>query len=295
MIKLNKRPRIFISHSSRDRAFVENLALDLRLFYFDVWYADWEIAIGDSIVEKVFAGLDASDTLLIVLSSASVASRWVKEELDAAVMRRLSENDIRILPVLAETCDIPTPLKHIRYADFREDHQDGFSRLLDSLVPGRLIWLSLDHAYNYFCSLSDDIVKSDFETKYTENGAKLQVINTLLEAALNLRMEIEFRRARQRMPYLSFIQKISFLAEKGVDVRSQTWNILEYYSRSRYHLKFWMDLRMFALMLKERFNTDDARECVKFALERLRIVMHKLCFENWDDKDPDSSERPSGT
>lgn len=294
MNQMNKKPRVFISHSSQDKHFVEQLVWDLRRFDFEVWYDDWEIAIGDSIVEKVFAGLAASDALLIVLSSASVASRWVKEELDVAVMRRLSENDIRILPVLAETCDIPTPLKHIRYADFRDDHQDALSRLLDSLAPGHLMWQSLEHAYDHFCILCDEIGKSDLEA---ESGDKLLRIHSLLESALNLRTEIEFRRARQKMRDLTFFEKIGVLAEKGVDVRSQTWNALVHYRACVAHKmgSHRAHLHMLANMLKERYKTDDIRESITSAMERLKRVMHMLCFESWDYDNPGRSKKPRGT
>jgi len=100
---IESKPRVFVSHSSKDKGFVQNFSLDLRRLGFTVWYDDWGIAIGDSIVEKVFEGLNSSDTLIIVLSPNSIDSRWVREELNTAVMRRLSENDIRILPVLIES------------------------------------------------------------------------------------------------------------------------------------------------------------------------------------------------
>ncbi len=77
----NTKTRVFVSHSSKDQQFVDQFASELRRFGFDVWYDQWEIAVGDSIVEKVFEGLEASDTLVIVLSTASIGSRWVKEEL----------------------------------------------------------------------------------------------------------------------------------------------------------------------------------------------------------------------
>jgi hypothetical protein len=67
-----EEPRIFISHSSSDKSFVSVLARELRAFDLGIWYDSWEIAAGDSIVDKVFEGLRESDTLLIVLSQASV-------------------------------------------------------------------------------------------------------------------------------------------------------------------------------------------------------------------------------
>jgi len=46
--------RVFISHSSKDKDFTAKLAENLRLCRIVVWYDEWKIAVGDSIVEKVF-------------------------------------------------------------------------------------------------------------------------------------------------------------------------------------------------------------------------------------------------
>jgi hypothetical protein len=283
-----KKPRVFVSHSSADKSFVEELAMALRHFRFDVWYDDWEIAVGDSIVGKVFAGLDQSDALLVVLSRASVTSRWVKEELNVAVMRRLSANDIRILPLLVETCDVPTPLKHLHYADFRKNVPSAMSRLLDSLVPGYLMWQSLEISNDHFRLLCDEITQSPLDTDF---GDKLIQLHSLLESALNLRTEIEFRRSQQKMDDLSFFEKIGALAEKGVDVRSQTWNALVHYRAAVAH-RMKSDeahLRMFTHMLRDRYehmvsdpSAVDMREWLSQGLERLQKIMHRLCFETWD-------------
>src|SRR5207237_813113 len=105
----------------------------------------------------VFDGLAESDTLIVMLSAASVRSRWVREELNSAIMRRLSDNGIRILPILIETCNIPLALKHIKYADFRKKREEALFRLVDSLAPGRMIWKSLEHLYDHFCLLCEQI------------------------------------------------------------------------------------------------------------------------------------------
>ncbi len=275
------KPRVFISHSSQDKSFVEELAWDLRRFGFDVWYDTWEIAVGDSIVDRIFEGLQASDTLIIVLSPNSVTSRWVKEELSTAVMRRISENDIRILPILLETCDIPTSLRHIRYADFRGNHEEALAQLLDSLAPGHLMWQSLSHLYDHLCLLCDQLAASDLDADASD---EILNIHSLLESALNLWTEIEFRRTRQKMRDLDFFEKIGLLAEKGIDVRSQTWNALV---RFRASLADSMrqregELRNFAYLLKERYPADDIRQSLLHGLERLKEIMRMICFESWD-------------
>ncbi len=272
------KPKAFVSHTSKDKHFVEQFAWDLRQFGIDVWYDEWEIAAGDSIVEKVFAGLDASDNLIVVLSTASVTSRWVNEELSVALMRRLSEANIRIIPVLIETCDIPTALLHIRYADFRDNHEEGLSRVLDSLAPGHLLWRSLGNLYDHFCLLCDQLSTANLDSSAAET---VQNIHSLLELALDLRTEVDFRRARQRMRDLNFFEKIGHLVEEGVDVRSQTWNAVVSFRSILAHRMAGEDmrLRMFAQMLEERYKREDLRESLLAGMERLKEIMRMLCFD----------------
>lgn len=281
MSQLLLKPRVFVSHSSVDTPFAKEVAVELGLFHFKVWYDDWEIAIGESIVERVFAGLNGSDVLLIVLSRAAVASRWVKEELDVAVMRRLSENDIRILPVLIENCDVPTPLRHIRYADFREHRAEAMSQLLDSLAPGHLAWQSLAEANDHFRLVCDEILRLPLNS---EDADKLLRLHSLLESALNLRTEIEFRRTRQKMDDLSFFEKIGVLCDSGVDVRSLTWNALVRYRAEVAHSvgSHRTAVDAFAYMLKERHKTKDIRKRLSAAFESLKKIMDLLCFETWE-------------
>jgi hypothetical protein len=275
------KPQVFISHTSQDKSFVEELARNLRRFGIDVWYDKWEIAVSDSIVDKVFEGLEASDTLIIVLSQVSVTSRWVKEELSTAVMRRISENNIRIFPVLIETCEIPAPLRHIRYADFRDSSEEGLLELLDSLAPGHLMWQSLAHLYDHLCLLCNQLVESELNTDASD---KILKIHSLLESAVNLRTEIEVRRTRQKMQDLNFFEKIGLLAERGIDVRSQTWNTLV---RFRAYLAHEMagreiELQMFAQMLQERYATENLRDSLESGMFRLQEIMHKICFDKLD-------------
>ena len=144
----------------------------------------------------------------------------VKEELSTAVMRRISENDIKILPVLKEPCEIPSPLRHLRYADFSDNSEEALSNLLESLFPGINLWQALSHLYDHFCLLYNNIVNAKLDDEASD---KILELFSLLESALNLRTEIEFYKTRQKMLELNFFKKIGFLAYRGVDVRSKTW------------------------------------------------------------------------
>ncbi len=125
--------KIFISHSSKDKEFVWKLAADLRLNQIDVWYDDWELNWGDSIVEKIQKGIYESSFQIIVLSPNSIESKWVKEELNAAIMIQLKNQSTFVLPILYKDCEIPSFLKDKKYVDFRKDYRKGLNIVLESI------------------------------------------------------------------------------------------------------------------------------------------------------------------
>ena len=124
--------RVFISYTTADRPFVSQLAARLKSDMVDLWYDEWEIGIGDSIVEMINRGLADSDVLLIVLSKQSLKSRWVVEELNS-MMARVVEKRASVLPVLLEECDVPPTLAHRRYANFSDSAATAYAELLVSL------------------------------------------------------------------------------------------------------------------------------------------------------------------
>lgn len=82
-------PQVFISHASDDKErFVINFALKLRQNGVDAWLDEWEIRPGDSPVDKIFEGIKNADTIIIVLSQASIVKPWVKEELNASTIKK---------------------------------------------------------------------------------------------------------------------------------------------------------------------------------------------------------------
>jgi hypothetical protein len=124
---------IFVSHSSADIAVAERVSQALLALNYPVWYAEWRIEPGDSIVERIEEGLAQNDTLVILLSKNSVESRWVRRELSSAIMTQLSKQAVTIVPVLIEPCDIPPSLADIKYVDLSKDFEDGFLKLLEFL------------------------------------------------------------------------------------------------------------------------------------------------------------------
>src|SRR5215213_5821597 len=118
-----KKYDIFISYSSKDKRFVEKFAHELELKGISVWFDHWEMKPGDRLRDRIQDGINNSRYFLVVLSGNSVGASWVKHELDAAMMRELSENNVVVLPLLygkIEDTNIPQDLKGKHYLDVRK-------------------------------------------------------------------------------------------------------------------------------------------------------------------------------
>jgi hypothetical protein len=126
----NLSEKVFISHASKDKIFVDRLVSDLAARGVPVRYDRLDVRLGDSIPGKINGGISEAKYLLVVLSPAAVKSKWVREELNAALMRQVASAGTFLLPVLVEDCDVPPLLGHRRFADFRESPEAGLEELL---------------------------------------------------------------------------------------------------------------------------------------------------------------------
>jgi len=108
---------VFISYSHSDKAIAEKIAHDLTNRGINVWWDQWDLQPGDSLVAKIFEfGLAKASHFLILLSPASVRSSWVREELNIATILRIEEI-VRVIPVLVDGAEIPTPLRSLMWVD----------------------------------------------------------------------------------------------------------------------------------------------------------------------------------
>jgi hypothetical protein len=168
--------RVFLSHSSIDRPFVDRLAFDLERVNVGVWYDKWEIRVGDSLIEKISQGIESSDYLAIVLSPDSVKSEWVKREVNAALIRELEEKEVVILPILITDCEIPILLREKKYADFRKSYEDGFEELLFAVSPESPVTISRSKNFRTTQYLISGLASTDDNGTNTLNVAQLRKI-----------------------------------------------------------------------------------------------------------------------
>lgn len=125
--------KLFLSHSSKDTTSVLHLAEELRNKGITVWLDEWEIDVGESIPGKVEEGLENASHLAVWLTENSVSSGWVTKEWRTKIFHEISTNEVAVLPLLAEDCDMPMFLSDKKYADFRTSFHDGLSSLMRAL------------------------------------------------------------------------------------------------------------------------------------------------------------------
>ncbi len=102
-----RRLRVFLSHSSPDKALARRLARDLASAHVDVWLDQWQIGVGESFEQCIAQGLADTDFVLVLLTRQAVASEWVNREWRQMVEREAGTRRIAVLPVRAESCALP--------------------------------------------------------------------------------------------------------------------------------------------------------------------------------------------
>lgn len=133
VIAMSKNKMAFLSYAHEDKDFAKRIGKELLKAGIDVWRDGWEIKAGDSLIQKIFSeGLSKCDIFLILLSNASLRSKWVKEELDSAMIKKI-EGITRIIPLIKENCEVPLPLRALLWVDLSADFDDGIRRVVKSI------------------------------------------------------------------------------------------------------------------------------------------------------------------
>jgi len=124
---------VFISHRMADAALAERLAEEIREAGHTVWLDNWEILVGDSVVERINAGLANAKYLVLCYSQSGVESNWISREWMSALARQLEGYGIKLLPARLSGGSPPAILADIRFADLVKDWDRGMKDLLKAI------------------------------------------------------------------------------------------------------------------------------------------------------------------
>lgn len=155
-----KKPSVFLSHSSKDKPLARRIAENLIQNNIDVWLDEWELLVGDSIVQKIQHGLDNTEFVAILLTANSLESGWVEKEWMSKFSQEASTRDIVILPLKADNLPLPTLLRDKKYADFSASFEVGANDLV-SAVKGH-IFRKRGSGLNLHCQDSKEATSSQF-------------------------------------------------------------------------------------------------------------------------------------
>jgi TIR domain len=121
----NKTSSIFLSYARADNEFALKLAQDLRAAGTSLWVDQFDIEPGQPWDTAVEQALKQSPIMLVIISSASIQSANVLDEISFAI-----ETKKRIVPILHEKCDLPFRIRRLQYVDFTKGYDQGNCALL---------------------------------------------------------------------------------------------------------------------------------------------------------------------
>jgi hypothetical protein len=135
---------LFISYNREDEEWAKKLAERVEQEEWQgrklrVFFAPWDILPGESIDDRLEHALEKSRKVGLVMTPASVASEWVKEERHATHHADVARRERRLIPIYRRDCEIPTFLKPIKFVDFRDDDkfEEGVSLLVAAIKGER--------------------------------------------------------------------------------------------------------------------------------------------------------------
>jgi hypothetical protein len=233
-MNLLNKPKVFLSHSAKDKKFIERVASDLRRCNIEPWLYNYEIRGGKPWLKVIFSdGLPACDCILIYLTENSIDSKMVQKEIDAAIIQQLEDEGISLLPYVSNAALRPKLRNDLRALFCREWDSKNYVEILPEVIAD--IWHSYVERAVKYSSMKEKVEKQSIEKKYIElkskssttpfSKAQLQDFQYIYDALnKDLFFTLDFFKKRHSWPDLplrkqnykvSFIQLLYRFVQRG--------------------------------------------------------------------------------
>lgn len=127
---------VFLSHSSKDKDLVRDVAERLRKDGLRVWFDEWELKPGDSIPAKIEAGLEQSRVLMLFMSANAFGSGWAQLEACTFRFRDPLNKERRLIPLRLDDAPINGSLGQLLYINWLlADRGSEYEKLLEACQP----------------------------------------------------------------------------------------------------------------------------------------------------------------
>lgn len=121
----------FVSHNSADKEVARRLGAHLRLVGVNVWFDEWEVRAGDSLIGKVDEALASVDTVVLIWSENARRSEWVRAEFETAIARAIDDDSCRIIPMRLDDTPLPSLLRRLKWIELRNE---DVTRAVDEIM-----------------------------------------------------------------------------------------------------------------------------------------------------------------
>jgi len=128
---------VFVSYSSKDIGMVSVITDDLRHEGLTLWQDQSAILPGERVREAIHEGLQGSACILMVISQSSLCSKWVINELDAAMIREMREGRNLTIPILLDKIDpasLPFDIQGKKCVDLSGNFSKTYQQHRSSIV-----------------------------------------------------------------------------------------------------------------------------------------------------------------
>jgi len=146
----------FISYSSKDEDFCQELQSRMKREGLRVWFAPEEMKGGRKIHEQIFEAIHYHDKLILVITEASMNSNWVELEIKRARKREQTENRRVLFPIML------TSYEQIQdWELITSDGEDLAEEIRQYYIPNFSNWKDYDAFTREFDKLIDALKADD--------------------------------------------------------------------------------------------------------------------------------------
>lgn len=126
---------VYLAHGSEDKAAAARLRDQLMERGIEVWFDEWEIGPGDSLVEKMARGLEDCTHFVVLLTPTSIEKPWVKEEMNAAFVRKV-DGGCRFIGLRADVAvdDLHVFLRAYHVPEIDVNEPDSINSIADAIL-----------------------------------------------------------------------------------------------------------------------------------------------------------------
>ncbi len=127
---------VFLSHSSADKALA--IAMAEKLKNVGVWVDFWDLDAGDLLPNRIAEAIHGSKWFVLIASGAAMESRWIKYEINSAIIKWIEDRDYKIVVAKIDNCTIPRELSPFLYINTPKKPSASIEQVLQTVTSEKI-------------------------------------------------------------------------------------------------------------------------------------------------------------